>query len=593
MKRKNQKEDSDTENDDEIEPANGDGIEQEMNRVTNGNEDDESVGNDVAEPMETEDVEDSGEVEIEETAQNGEREIFKVLGKQEMKNLEALKVTSSWVQNATTFSATIDSSTSQKLSQIELPEHLTVPSAISTWFPVQYAVLPSLFFEIRSPPPLRPRDVAIAAPTGSGKTICYVLPVLAAVGSKPSKILQAVILVPVQTLVAQIVDEFKRWNDESGVAKVVSLSGANDFEKEARQLASDPPNVIVATPARLVQHLTSKIPPPIDLSKLRFLIVDEADRMGKLMREEWLDLVEFLCGGMERVACLKDIIRQRRAPQKIVLSATLSKDVEELHLWNLFKPRLFSATAVSVKDITSGIPQVDHVSGRLALPSSISHRLVVTDPKFHPLAVYQQITRNKFNRTLIFVNEVSSSNRLAHVLKELCKDQFEVDYFTAQLFGKRRYKMLEKFNKNENRVLICSDVLARGTDLNKVDCVINYNLPADDKLFVHRAGRTGRAGQDGYVISVGDKESKRLFVKMLKVTNLWGDTVEEQMEEYIFEKDMDRYSKALESLKATVSSQAKTGGSRQIAKRSGFEAKRKSRPNARGEKPWLKKKTTE
>lgn len=100
--------------------------------------------------------------------------------------------------------------------------------------------------------------------------------------------------------------------------------------------------------------------------------------------------------------------------------------------------------------------------------------------------------------------------------------------------------MLEKFNKNENRVLICSDVLARGTDLNKVDCVINYNLPADDKLFVHRAGRTGRAGQDGYVISVGDKESKRLFVKMLKVTNLWGDTVEEQMEEYIFEKDMDR-----------------------------------------------------
>lgn len=278
------------------------------------------------------------------------------------------RVTSSWVQNATTFSATIDSSTSQKLSQIELPEHLTVPSAISTWFPVQYAVLPSLFFEIRSPPPLRPRDVAIAAPTGSGKTICYVLPVLAAVGSKPSKILQAVILVPVQTLVAQIVDEFKyvlsnikmyvlililrRWNDESGVAKVVSLSGANDFEKEARQLASDPPNVIVATPARLVQHLTSKIPPPIDLSKLRFLIVDEADRMGKLMREEWLDLVEFLCGGMERVACLKDIIRQRRAPQKIVLSATLSKDVEELHLWNLFKPRLFSATAVSVKDVS-------------------------------------------------------------------------------------------------------------------------------------------------------------------------------------------------------------------------------------------------
>uniref|UniRef100_A0A8R1EUZ9 ATP-dependent RNA helicase n=1 Tax=Caenorhabditis japonica TaxID=281687 RepID=A0A8R1EUZ9_CAEJA len=141
---------------------------------------------------------------------NGERSTFKVLGNQEMKNLETLKVTSSWVQNATTFSATIDSSTSQKLSKIDLPEHLTVPSAISTWFPVQFSVLPTLFSEISSPPALRPRDVAIAAPTGSGKTICYVLPVLAAVGSTPSNKLHAVILVPVQTLVSQIVDEFRR-----------------------------------------------------------------------------------------------------------------------------------------------------------------------------------------------------------------------------------------------------------------------------------------------------------------------------------------------------------------------------------------------
>ncbi|CAI2348630.1 unnamed protein product [Caenorhabditis sp. 36 PRJEB53466] len=537
--------------------------------------------------METEKVVE--EKETKNSTVNWEANLFKVLGNQEMKNLEALKVTSSWVQNATTFSATIDSFTSRKLSKIVLPDHLTVPSAISTWFPVQYSVLPILFSEIRSPPALRPRDVAIAAPTGSGKTICYVLPVLAAVGVKPSKVLHAVILVPVQTLVTQIVEEFRRWNGEASVAKVVSLSGANDFEKEARLLASDPPNVIVATPARLVQHLTAAIPPPIDLTRLRFLIVDEADRMGKLMREEWLDLVEFLCGGMERVACLNDIIRQRKAPQKIVLSATLSKDVEELHLWNLFKPRLFSATATKAKDISSGIAQVDHVSGRLALPSSISHRLVVSDAKFHPLAVYQQISRNKFNRTLIFVNEVASSNRLAHVLKELCKGEFEVDYFTAQLFGKRRYKMLDKFNKNPNRVLICSDVLARGTDLNRVDCVINYNLPADDKLFVHRAGRTGRAGQDGNLISVGDKESKRLFIKMLKVTNLWGDTVEEQMEEYLFEKDMNRYSKALESLKAAVSGQERNGGQAN-SKRSGFEAKRKSRPTVRGEKPWLKKK---
>uniref|UniRef100_A0A1I7ULQ6 Helicase C-terminal domain-containing protein n=1 Tax=Caenorhabditis tropicalis TaxID=1561998 RepID=A0A1I7ULQ6_9PELO len=100
--------------------------------------------------------------------------------------------------------------------------------------------------------------------------------------------------------------------------------------------------------------------------------------------------------------------------------------------------------------------------------------------------------------------------------------------------------MLEKFNRNPKRILIPSDVLARGTDLSHVDCVINYNLPSDDKLFVHRAGRIGRAGNEGHVISVGDKETKRLFVKMLKTTRLWGDTVEEIMEEYQFEKDINR-----------------------------------------------------
>ncbi|CAI5444173.1 unnamed protein product [Caenorhabditis angaria] len=330
---------------------------------------------------------------------------FQVLGNRPMVNLEALKVTSSWVSNATTFSAKIDETTSQKLEEIELPEHLAAHSPIQKWFPVQYSVLPTLFKELQVPPAFRPRDVAIAAPTGSGKTICYVLPVLAAIGTTKSNILQAVILVPVQTLVKQIVDEFDRWNKE-GYAKVQALSGANDFEKESKSLQTEPPNVIVATPARFVQHLVEKIPAKIDLTKLRYLIVDEADRMGKLMREEWLEIVEYLCGGMSRVQNLNDILRQRRAPQKIVLSATLSKDVEELHLWNLFKPRLFSATATRSKEISAPTKEINHVSGNLALPSSISHRLLICDAKYHPLAVYQHICRNEFNRTIIFVNEV-------------------------------------------------------------------------------------------------------------------------------------------------------------------------------------------
>uniref|UniRef100_A0A1I7ULQ3 ATP-dependent RNA helicase n=1 Tax=Caenorhabditis tropicalis TaxID=1561998 RepID=A0A1I7ULQ3_9PELO len=301
-----------------------------------------------------------------------DRDVFKVLGKQEMKNLEALKITSSWVQNATTFSATIDASTSESLSSIEIPSFLQIPSTISSWFPVQNAVLPSLISQIQAPPPLRPRDVAIAAPTGSGKTIYS--------GHSDCRRVQGVITQLVTDALSM--NAAQDWEDVSlftpylndqalmydfaeclavqtflrmtslpfnvrqrpnvdfispdGVIPLLKINktlitGFNaivDFvhkkgvtltsHLKARLLASDPPNVIVATPARLAHHLTSEIPPPIDLSKLRFLIVDEADRMGKLMREEWMDLVEFLCGGMERVGCLNDILRQRRAPQKIL-----------------------------------------------------------------------------------------------------------------------------------------------------------------------------------------------------------------------------------------------------------------------------------
>ncbi|CAD6188531.1 unnamed protein product [Caenorhabditis auriculariae] len=538
-------------------------------------EDEESLADDLSDQSDRE-VDEEKETAID----------YKVLGNEKFSELPSLRVTSTWVNQATNFSAVVNDSSTKDVDLIELPDSLKLqrPNLIQKWFPVQHAVLPSLLKEARIPPLLRPRDIAIAAPTGSGKTLCYVLPILANQQKVVSNALYALIIVPVQTLVRQIEEEFSRWNP-SGAVKVLNLSGVHDYDSESRRLDSLKPNVIVATPARFVQHLTA-VPSFIDLSRLRYLVVDEADRMGSLVREEWLDVIEKFSECNSSSANMSDVFKNRQAPQKIVLSATLSKDVEDLHLWNLYRPRLFSATSSSSKENTNS---VNHMSGVLALPGSIQHKILVCTAKFHPLAVYHHLCERKWNRVLIFVNEIESSNRLASVLKHLCKDKYEVDFFTAELFGKRRQKLFQRFKTGENRVLIASDVLARGVDVEDIDCVINYNLPQYDKLFVHRSGRTGRAGRSGFVLSIADNETKRIFIKMLKKTDLYGESTEEVAEENDFQQYMNAYQTALDELKATVAVNGKKKRN-QPAQRSGHEGFRKRRPVKEVKEEWWKKK---
>ena len=114
----------------------------------------------------------------------------------------------------------------------------------------------------------------------------------------------------------------------------------------------------------------------------------------------------------------------------------------------------------------------------------------------------------------------SSAVRLSILLSILAGEKYKIEHLTAELFGRRREKVLRRFRVGtvgsrlfclfvQTRVLICSDVLARGVDVPDIDCVINYDLPSNDRLFVHRAGRTGRAGKSGTLLSVGDKASVR------------------------------------------------------------------------------------
>ncbi|VDM67109.1 unnamed protein product, partial [Strongylus vulgaris] len=391
----------------------------------------------------------------------------------------------------------------------------------------------------------------------SGKTLCYVLPILTQVGPHPQGELKALVVVPVQTLVKQIEEEFKSYNACGAV--ISALSGANDFRKEQRNLAPEGvcvSDVIIATPGRLMDHLTDRAS-GVKLDSLRFLVVDEADRMGTMVRQEWLAVVERRSGGLLRATCLADILATRLAPRKILLSATLSRDVEELHMWNLHQPRLFRANESTSKEVAVDLHSLDHVSGALSLPSSIRHTVLAVEQKFHPLVLFLKIVEEDWKRVLVFTNEKESSLRLSILISRLAKSKFTVEQLTGDLFGNRRAKVLKRFKNGTTRVLICSDVLSRGVDVEDIDCVVNYDLPKNDRLFVHRAGRTGRAGKPGHVLSLADGEAvsalRKIFVKnVLRKNGLWVNAEEVKIAEDVIEPHLHRYEKALKHLKKTL-----------------------------------------
>ncbi|CAJ0596809.1 unnamed protein product [Cylicocyclus nassatus] len=548
--------------------------------------------------------EDSMEIDAAATTSKEEEDFqkeFKVLGQTEFEPLKKINVTTSWVSNATVFPAEIAKENLAELSCVTgLPEPIAkvVGEKIESWFPVQKAVLPCLLQDIVMVPVIRPRDIAISAPTGSGKTLCYVLPILAQVGTRPRGELRALVVAPVQTLVKQIEQEFNTYNACGAV--ISALSGATDFRKEQRTLAPEgvcTSDIIISTPGRLMDHLTNPAS-GIKLDSLKFLVVDEADRMGTMVRQEWLAVVERRSGGLMRATCLEDILATRWAPRKILLSATLSRDVEELHMWNLHQPRLFRADERKSKEIGVDLHALDHVSGALSLPSSIQHTVLAVEQKFHPLVLFLKILENDWRRVLVFTNEKESSLRLSILISRLAKSKFAVEQLTSDLFGNRRAKILKRFKNGTTRVLICSDVLSRGVDVEDIDCVVNYDLPKNDRLFVHRAGRTGRAGKAGRVLSLADGEARKIFVKnVLRKNGLWVNAEEVEIEKETLEPHLHRYEKALKYLKKILEAKAATKPSKKRARVSGFAYRKKARYEMikeklkeRENKPWRKEK---
>ena len=327
-------------------------------------------------------------------------------------------------------------------------------AGISDPFPVQALTIPDT---------LAGRDVCGEAATGSGKTVAFAVPVvqrLMARGGHGVRHPRALVLVPTRELASQVVLVMRPLAGAAGVVSAAFYGGVS-LEKQAAKARSGV-DVVVATPGRLIDLIRRGA---LDLRGLEVAVIDEADRMadmGFMPQVEWL-------------------LRQAREakPQMLLFSATLDGDVDKLIHRYLRDPVRHSMAA-----------------GGDATPDAVHNFLAVHD--MDRVRVVAAIARGAV-RTLVFVRTRRGADRLA---TQLAREGVKAEAIHGDRAQPARERALRRFAAGTTGVLVATDVAARGIHVDAVDVVVHFDPPDDHKAYVHRSGRTARAGQPGVVATL-------------------------------------------------------------------------------------------
>ena len=316
------------------------------------------------------------------------------------------------------------------------------------------------------PVALQGGDVLVSAETGSGKTLAYLIPlaqkILAAPPEKQSGTL-ALILVPTRELARQVLKQSRQLLAKSPVL-AQAITGGADFKYQKSVLRKDP-QIIVATPGRLLEHCEKG---STDLSALQTLVLDEADRMLDMgFRDDVVKIVNF-CAAQKQV---------------LMLSATLSH-----------------RGVGAIAEVLLRSPQTITVGQVRQAHSSITHQLILADSQEHKDKLLVALLKHGgFQRALVFANKRNTATRLANLLKYQ-------DLRCASLHGEMstedRKKVMHQFNDGKIDIVCASDLAARGLDVPGIDLVVNFDLPRSGDDYLHRTGRTGRAGARGLAVSL-------------------------------------------------------------------------------------------
>ncbi|KAI0749568.1 DEAD-domain-containing protein [Daedaleopsis nitida] len=454
---------------------------------------------------------------------------------------------------------------------------------ITELFAVQTAVVPLLLCSPASRSLYRPYnppvDLCVSAPTGSGKTLAYVLPMIEVLSSRVVTRLRALVVLPTRDLVIQVRETFEALAKGRGL-KIGTATGQHSFAHEQTQLVaergtelqggSSKVDILICTPGRLIDHLNGT--PNFSLQHLRFLVIDEADRLLAQSFQDWLAQVlaatrpsrpsesddprvspptvpsdcSWPSAGIRYpdalapafLHLLRDVPyvrtdfdeRKESSCQKLLFSATLTRDPAKISALGLRQPRYIvvqdpkAAGAAGTKE--EGV--LDFVMEKFTMPATLTEHMIVCESSVKPLMLFHLVHSRDVTNALVFTKSAESTTRLVRLF-EFFEAAFQNSQGQGKLIVARAYSsdlapaerksILEQFKNQEIHILVCSDLISRGIDISHVSHVVSYDVPVDFRKYVHRVGRTARAGRAGDAWTLVEEQEARYFKTMLKAAD--------------------------------------------------------------------------
>ena len=334
--------------------------------------------------------------------------------------------------------------------------------------PIQVEAIPHLLAGL---------DLLGHAPTGTGKTAAFALPLLSHI-DLASKQVQVLTLTPTRELAIQVAEAFQRYSSHLRGLHVLPVYGGQEYGGQIRQLKRGV-NVVVGTPGRVMDHMRKGT---LKLDCLQALVLDEADEM---LRMGFIDDVEW-------------ILEQTPPKRQMALfSATMPREVERIARRHLQQPKEVS------------------INARTATAETIRQRYWMVSGMHKLDALTRILEVERFDAILIFVRTKIATSELAERLEAR---GYAVAALNGDMVQSQREQMVERLKSGKLDILVATDVAARGLDVDRISHVINYDIPNDTEAYIHRIGRTGRAGRQGDAILFVAPRERRMLYAIEKAT---------------------------------------------------------------------------
>jgi len=321
-------------------------------------------------------------------------------------------------------------------------------------------------------------DLIGLAQTGTGKTAAFSLPIIEKINIKDKKP-QSIILCPTRELCIQISKDIKSYSKYEKKINVTPVYGGANIQTQIKALNSGS-HIVVGTPGRVIDLIKRK---KLRLDNISYLVLDEADEMLNMGFKDDLDFI---------------LSETPKNKQSLLFSATMPKDI-----LRITKNYMFSPKHVEIKNKGQGVKNINH-----------HYYMVNAKDRYKALRRICDINPEIYG--IVFCR---TRRETKDVADKFIKDGYYADAIHGELSQSQRDNVMNRFRKKTIKILVATDVAARGIDINSLTHVINYNLPDDNETYIHRSGRTGRAGKKGISIIIAHSREKRKLAAIERILN--------------------------------------------------------------------------